>query len=58
MGAFVWVYYLVCELFLLTALAFGLLGPRDGNRLPHRLVKGIGLALAAAVLFGVLSYVP
>jgi lipopolysaccharide export LptBFGC system permease protein LptF len=54
----VWVYYLVCELFLLTALAFGLLGPRDGNRLPHRLVKGIGLALAAAVLFGVLSYVP
>jgi len=35
-----------------------LLGPRDGNRLPHRLVKGIGLALAAAVLFGVLSYVP
>ena len=57
-GAFVWVYYLVCELFLLTCLAFGLLGPRDGNRLPHRLVKGIGLALAAAVLFGVLSYVP
>ena len=55
-GAVVWAYYVVCELFLLTALALGLYGGRGG--LPQSFLRGASLALAAAALFGVLSYVP
>ena len=57
-GAVVWAYYVVCELFLLTALALGLLGRPGRDRFPQSFVRGAALALAAAALFGVLSYVP
>ncbi|ACO67536.1 predicted protein [Micromonas commoda] len=57
-GAVVWAYYVVCELFLLTALALGLFGRPGRNRFPQSFVRGAALALAAAALFGVLSYVP
>ena len=58
MGAVVWAYYVVCEIFLLTALALGLLGRPGRDRFPQSFVRGAALALAAASLFGVLSYVP
>lgn len=57
-GAVVWAYYVVCELFLLTALALGLFGRPGRDRFPQSFVRGAALALAAAALFGVLSYVP
>ena len=53
-----WAYYVVCELFLLTALALGLLGRPGRDRFPQSFVRGAALALTAAALFGVLSYVP
>ena len=57
-GTVVWAYYVVCELFLLTALALGLFGRPGRDRFPQSFVRGAALALAAAALFGVLSYVP
>ena len=42
----------------MTALALGLFGRPGRDRFPQSFVRGAALALAAAALFGVLSYVP